>query len=417
MPLMQLGTQTEDVYRKQVPDAPVINRERFTHTWVLGKSGVGKTTAMVRWAVDDIRAGDGVAFFDLHGDAAQELLHYVPPHRRGDVLFYDPSDRDFPIGFNILDTVPDHHKPFVASSVVDTFKSIWGHSWGPQLEMFLYASTAALLDMPGSTLLGIKYLITSPSYRARVLAHIEDPSVRDFWETDFETHMPEREQRERTLSTLNKIGALIADPTLRNSIGQPKNRIDFRAILDQHKILIVSLPQGQLSITKASLIGALLLSQLHLTALGRSSREPFHIYIDECHHFGTATIAEMLSGIRKFGVSLVLGHQYLDQLPSAFRAALIGTTGTLVSFRLGVSDAELIADEFHLTRDDAALTDLRPFVAYAKTGGTTYRLHMPATAAPTYPSSSLKIRNAARYRFGTPRAAIETRIKRFINNT
>lgn len=156
------------------------NSRRFTHTWVLGKSGVGKTTALLRWAIDDILAGDGVAFFDLHGDAAQELLDYIPPHRRGDVLFYDPSDRDFPIGFNILDRVPQQNKPFIASSIVDTFKSIWGHSWGPQLEMFLYASTAALLDVPNGTLLGIKFLLTSPTYRKRVLEYVQDPAIRDF---------------------------------------------------------------------------------------------------------------------------------------------------------------------------------------------------------------------------------------------
>jgi hypothetical protein len=417
LPSMQLGIQATHVYRKQVPDEPVYNTNRFTHTWVLGKSGAGKTTALLRWAIDDIHAGDGVAFFDLHGDAAQELLCYVPRHRRGDVLFYDPSDRDYPIGFNILDSVPDENKPFVASSVVDTFKSIWGHSWGPQLELFLYASTAALLDVPNGTLLGIKFLLTSPSYRRRVLAYIRDPAIRDFWETDFGKHMPEREQRERTLSTLNKIGAIISDPQIRNSVGQPRTAIDFRAILDHQKILIISLPQGKLSITKASLIGALLLSNLHLTALGRTKRDPFHVYIDECHHFGTATLTEMLSGIRKFGVSLILGHQYMSQLPEDFRAALIGTTGTLVSFRVGVTDAEILSQELDLMSDDAPLTQLPPHTAYAKTDQTTYYLRMPAPSRPRCEDSARKILNAARHRVAVPRDAVERKIHRFIENT
>jgi hypothetical protein len=405
------------VFRKQTPNAPVDNSARFTHTWVLGKSGVGKTTTLLRWAIDDIHAGQGVAFFDLHGDAARELLAYIPPSRRGDVIYYDPSDRDYPIGFNVLDRVPDAQKPFVASSVVDTFKSIWGTSWGPQLELFLYASTAALLDVPNGSLLGIKFLLTSTTYRRRVLTHVRDPAIREFWETDFAKHMPQREQRERTLSTLNKIGAIVSDPLLRNSIGQPRSALNLRDILDAQKILIVALPQGQLSITKASLIGALVLSALHLTALGRSNRAPFHVYIDECHHFGTATLTEMLSGIRKFGVSLVLGHQYIDQVPDAFRAALIGTVGTTVAFRVGVNDAAILAEEFGLNREDVALTQLAPFRAYAKTDRATYYLRMPPSPARQYPASPTKILNAARYRYGAPRASVEARINRFITNT
>lgn len=396
---------------------PVYNERRTAHTWVLGKSGVGKSTALVRWAIDDITAGDGVVFFDPHGDAAEEILHHIPPHRRGDVLFYNPADREFPIGFNILDSVPPDHRPFIASSVVDAFKSIWGHSWGPQLEMFLYAGTAALLDAPDGTLMGLKFLITSQKYRDRVLTHVKDPAIRDFWQTDFEEHMPEREQRERTLSTLNKIGALISDPTIRNSIGQPRTAINFNDILNHQKILIVSLAQGELGIAKSSLLGALLLSNLHLTALGRTSRAPVHVYVDECHHFGTMTVIEMLSGIRKFGLSLVLAHQYTEQLSRELRAALIGTAGTIVSFRLGVTDADLLEREFDLCRDDTPLPQLTPYSAYAKTDNTTWYLNMPPVESTCYPTSFKKIKNAAQFRHASPRSKIEQRIERFFNNT
>lgn len=417
VPPMQLGLQAFSPYRKQVQHEPVHNTRRTTHTWVLGKSGVGKSTALVRWAIDDIHADDGVVFFDPHGDAAETILHHISPRRRGDVLFYNPADREHPIGFNILDSVPEDHRPFIASSVVDAFKSVWGNSWGPQLEMFLYAGIAALLDVPGSTLVGLKFLITSQTYRNRVLRHISDPAVRDFWETDFAEHMPEREQRERTLSTLNKIGALIADPTIRNSIGQPKTAINFRDILDHQKILIVSLAQGELGIAKSSLLGALLLSNLHLTALGREERSPVHVYVDECHHFGTTTVTEMLSGIRKFGISLVLAHQYTEQLPRELQAALIGTVGTIVAFRLGVTDTDILEREFALTRDDTPFTQLQPFRAYAKSDDTTWYLYMPEIERARYESSFRKIQNAARFRHASSRAKVEARIARFINNT
>jgi len=194
--------------------------------------------------------------------------------------------------------------------------------------------------------------------------------IKDFWKTDFETHMPEREQRERTLSTLNKIGAFISDPAIRNSIGQSKTAIDLKDMMDNRKILLGKLPQGQLGIEKSRLIGALLRSHIHLTALSRTDdRTPFHICADECHNFGNNTLIEMLSGIRKFGISLVLAHQYLDQLDKPFSSALIGTVGTTVSFRLGIRDANLLTEEFELNRNHMALHELEPFTAHMRSNG------------------------------------------------
>ncbi|GAF67614.1 unnamed protein product, partial [marine sediment metagenome] len=244
---MQLGlVRRFDAKAKQFIDTPVDNDRRFSHTWVIGKTGVGKSTALIRWAVDDILAGDGIAFFDPHGDAAEEIMRHVPKHRRNDVVYFNPYE--MAIGFNPLDTVPEERKAFVASSIVDTFKSVWGYAdiATPTLDQFLFNGARALMDMPDGTLFGLKFLLTSSTYRKRVIAHIKDPTIADFWRTDFEEHMPQREQRQRTLSTLNKIGSLIADPAIRASIAQPKNRLDLKSIIETGKILIVSLPQGQL---------------------------------------------------------------------------------------------------------------------------------------------------------------------------
>ena len=189
---MQLGLLRQ--YEPGVGECyiPVYNTRRFTHTWVLGKSGVGKSTALINWALQDIHKGEGLAFFDPHGDAAEEILLHIPKPRRNDVIIFNPADRNFPVAFNILNNISPDRRPFVASSVVDCFKSIWGHSWGPQLEMFVYAGVAALLDVPDGTLMGLKFLLTSPVYRNRVLSHVKDPAIKDFWETDFEEHMPEK---------------------------------------------------------------------------------------------------------------------------------------------------------------------------------------------------------------------------------
>jgi type IV secretory pathway TraG/TraD family ATPase VirD4 len=418
---MQLGlVRRFDAKANEFIDIPVENDRRFSHTWVIGKTGVGKSTALIRWAVDDILAGDGVAFFDPHGDAAEEIMRHVPRNRRDDVVYFNPYELS--IGFNPLDTVPEERKAFVASAIVDTFKSVWGYAdiATPTLDQFLHNGARALMDMPDGTLFGLKFLLTSPTYRKRVISHIKDPTIADFWRTDFEEHMPEREQRERTLSTLNKIGALIADPAIRASIAQPRSRLDLKDIIETGKVLIVSLPQGQLGIEKSALIGSLILSQLHLAALTSTrsvNRPPFHIYVDECHHFGASTLPEMLSGIRKFGVSLVLAHQYLDQLPAKLKAALLGTVGTIVAFRIGAKDVDYIEPEFRLTNDDYSLCELSPFEAYARTGFTTHRLAMPEVAYQDYPGAPRRIRNLSRSQYAADREVVEAKIARFIAGT
>jgi hypothetical protein len=392
------------------------DERRLQHLFVIGRTGTGKSTALKNFILQDIAAGAGCAFFDPHGDDTEQLLSLVPPSRQPDVILYDPSDFDFPIGFNPLRDVPPLKRPFVASAIVDCFRAIWGHSWGPQVEMFVYAGVAALLDRADGSLMGLKFLLTSPRYRARVLADVQDPAIRDFWLTDFATHMPEREQRERTLSTLNKIGALIADPVIRNSIGQSRNAIDFADILTRKKIFIARLPQGELGIEKSALIGALLLSNFHLNALRRKDRAPFHLYLDEFHHFGNSTVMEMLSGIRKFGVSLTVACQYLDQLSPALRAAILGTVGTVLAFRTGTIDAQTFSAEFELKRDDAALSALPPYRAYVRSDQT-IELRMLPMAEFKKTNMDTRIRNRCRSQYAVPRYVVEERISRFIRNT
>ena len=365
--------------------------------------------------LQEIRNGNGFAVLDPHGDLADSILKLIPPKRRKDVVLFDPSDHEFPIGFNIFDNVPIERRPFVASSVVDCFKAIWGNSWGPQLEMFLYAASAALLDFPGGTLLGIKYMLTSKRYRARVLGYVRDPVVRDFWEKDFAEHMPEKEQRERTLSTLNKIGQLITDPAVRNSIGQSRSKLSFQDIMDTKRILIIRLAQGELGQQKSSLIGALLLSALHTAALQRTENQtPFGLFVDEFHNFGLG-FREMLSGIRKFGVSLILCHQYIAQLPSDLEKAMIGTIGTIVSFQIGGDDAEHLAKTFNLKPEE--LSSLEPYTAYVTTSGKTTLIKMEPPPTRIYSASPQLIQTRCRAEYAIKREYVERRINRFIKNT
>ncbi|MGH6850624.1 MAG: type IV secretory system conjugative DNA transfer family protein [Methylocella sp.] len=343
-------------------------------------SGFGVRVSQGVW-LQDVKAGHGCAFIEPHGQA-DRLLSLIPKRRRKDVVLFDPIDQDFSIGFNPLSNIPISRRPYVASTIVDCFKSIWGNSWGPQLEMFLYAGAAALLDFPTGTLLGLKFLMTSKKYRARVLSFVRDPAVRDFWETDFAKHMPEKEQRERTLSTLNKIGQFITDPAVRSIIGQPKSKLSFRDLMDNKKILIVSLPHGELGQMKSSLIGALVISSLHTAALTRKNPTPFFLYVDEFHNFGLG-FEEMLSGIRKFGVGLILSHQYigqLDEVSSTLAAAMKGTVGTIISFQIGGDDADTLAKTFHIKAQE--LSSLEPYTAYVNRGARTDLLKMEPPPEP-----------------------------------
>jgi hypothetical protein len=323
------------------------------------------------------------------------------------VVYFNPADSDYPIGFNPLARVESDRRPLMASAIVDALHSLWPDSWGPQLEMFLQAACAALLEARNATLPGISLLLTDPGYRASVLRQVGDLGVRNFWERDF-VHMPEREQRERSLSTLNKIGQFLNDFRLRNILGQPQGGLDIDAVLAERKVFIANLAQGQLGIGKSRLLGALLIVSFHMAALRRRERTPFHLVVDEFHSFGNATFAEMLSGARKFGLSLTLAHQYLEQLGDTLKAALIGTVGTIVSFRIGVRDAEILAPE--LDRKLSDLTGLAAHRALVRTGDVTVELNMPPLAAKIFPSASRRIQNRCRNELAVPRAVAERRV-------
>lgn len=415
---MQLGTYIRHDRRRRRTTHPyfeISEEQRLRHVYVLGKTGVGKSTTLVNWLMGDIRAGRGCFFLDPHGDDADVLLTLIPPARRPDVIYFNPAE--FPIAFNLFDGVPPERRAFVASSIVDTFKSIWHMDYAPNVEMFVYAACAALLETPGSTLLGLNYILTSPRYRKAIERRITDPVIRDFWHTTFDQHMTDREQRDRTLSTINKIITLIADPAIRHCIGQPNAAFDFADVIASKKIFIASLPQGDLGIEKASVIGSFLLANFHVAALQRKDdRSLFPVYIDEFHHFGNRTIREALSGLRKFGISLVLSHQYTAQLSPEMQAAILGSVDTIVCFQVGPADAEALAPQFRNTKPDD-LMNLQAYKALVRSGAASIELAMPPLSAKVYPSGPQRIRNNCRTAYSAPVEQIERQIAAFIDAT
>lgn len=398
----------------------VTNPDRFSHIYVIGRAKMGKSRALKCWALDDICEGDsGIVYFDFTGRDVEELMCYIPPHRRDDCVLFAPADREFPVAFNPLDGVKPDQRDQRANEIYNSFKDIYypeGNST-PNVELYMMTTLYALLDVPDSTLMGIYYMLASETYRKRVVGQLKNKVVESFW-TDFYTAIPEKETRRDTQSTLNKMFSLIVDDTVKNVIGQVDNKLDFKAITDNRQILLVSLPQGQLGREKARLLGTLVLSQLYAALLSREDGPPFHIYLDNVHRFGARTVIEMLDGLDGQNASLTMAHRYTHQLTDELQEAILGTVGSLVSFRLGVTDAERLDPEYPRDNTQKALTELRANVAHVKTPEATYySVEMLGHDYHHYPDGPKKIQAWSRRNYAVKRENVKARIDRFVEGT
>jgi len=365
--------------------------------------------------------GRGVALLDPHGDLAERALAFIPPRRAHQLVYLNPADLERPIGFNVLDRVQIDHRPVVADNVVSAFRHVWPDSWGPRLEHFLLNAVRALLDTPGTTLLGIPRLLTDETYRRHITRRVRDPVVRSFWLTEYASY-DRKFLAEANSPILNKLGRVLSSPAIRNIVAQPKSTIDLRKMIDEGRILIVNLSKGALGEGTAHLLGALLTTGLAHAALSRSDtpeheRRVFHVYADEFQSFATESFALILSEARKYALALTLSHQYLGQLPEGLRQAVLGNTGSFIAFRVGAEDAPLVADHLGI-ETSAAVQDLSNFQAYGRflignTPSSPTHLDLYAPPEPTNSRSETLIANS-RIRFGRDRQAIERRIARFL---
>jgi hypothetical protein len=328
--------------------------DRRRHLYLIGKTGTGKSTLLRNLIVQDIEAGRGLMLLDPHGDLAEELLEYIPDRRVDDVIYVAPADLSYPVGFNLLERVAADDRPLVAANVVATFKHLWRESWGPRLEYVLYNTVAALLDYPASrggvSLLGVPRMFTDRDYRDRIVNEIQDARVRSFWAEEFPSY-PSSFAAEVVSPVQNKIGAVLAAPAVRNILGQATSTLRVAEAMDERRIIIANLAKGGLGEAATNLIGSLSVTAVQLAAMRRADvpeeqRVDFVCYLDEFHNFTTDAFASMLAEARKYRLSLVIGHQYLDQVAPPVRAAVFGNVGTMVKFAVGHSDAEELAGEF-----------------------------------------------------------------------
>lgn len=386
----------------------------MAHRYIIGNSGSGKSTLLKQFMLEQIQ--HGLFFIDPHGHDADDFIQLIPETERGRILLFDPSDSEFPIPWNPLTDIEEDERAFVASVLVDSIKDAWGYSnvSTPTMDQYLFNTTYALIEA-NQPLTGMKFMLTSPRYRKRVLRKVTDPIIKDFWD-DFET-LPEKDKRDTTRSTLNKIGAILSDSRIRNSIGQSKTRLVFKDIVNSNVILIARLPQGQLGIGKVKLIGSLLLTQFHLAALSRETSEPFNVYIDEVHNFFGATLTEMLSGIRKFNVDITLVHQYLDQLTPKQQAAILGNVSTKILFRVSGGDAKKLNDLVGTNNLLSDLNVLPPHNARIVTDGKIEEHYLEDLLPERDPDALAEVIARNRRNYARPREKVEAYIRRFIEKT
>ena len=356
-----------DARGKNVPFG-IKSKDRDRHMYVIGKTGMGKSTLLENMAIQDIRNGEGLAFIDPHGGTVERLLDYIPEDRIKDVVYFAPFDMEHPIAFNVMEDVGYDKRHLVVSGLMATFKKIWEDAWSARMEYILTNTLLALLEYPGATLLGVNRMYTDKAYRQKVIDNVKDPVVKDFWTKEFANY-GDRYTQEATPAIQNKIGQFTGNPLIRNIIGQPKSSFDIRTMMDKKKILIINLSKGLVGETNMRLIGSMLTTRIFLAAMSRADLSAselaklphFYFYVDEFQNFANETFAEILSEARKYKLDLVIAHQYIEQMEEEVRDAVFGNVGTTVVFRVGPFDAEVLETIFmpKFTKEDVVVLDKR----------------------------------------------------------
>lgn len=366
----EIAVFAETNFRNQRRRFGIKTDDRRRHTYIIGKTGMGKTNLLENLVYNDIMAGHGIGIVDPHGDFAEKILDFVPSHRINDVVYMNPSDVDYPLAFNILETVDETHKHLIASGLMGVFKKIWPDVWSARMEYILNNTVLALLDYPGSTLLGINRMLADASFRKRVIAKIHDPVVKSFWVNEFARYN-ERYASEAIAPIQNKVGQFLSASIIRNIVGQVKSTIDVREIMDTGKIFIMNLAKGRIGEDNSRLLGGMLITKIQLAAMERvdtlePDRRDFYLYVDEFQNFATESFSNILSEARKYRLNLVVAHQYIEQLDEKVAAAVFGNVGTIIAFRVGGADSLKLVQEFTPRFTEEDLVNLTKYTVYLK---------------------------------------------------
>lgn len=414
-------------FRNQEAVFGIKTDDRRRHIYAIGKTGMGKTNLLEQLVIQDIRNGHGVCYVDPHGDTAKKILKAIPANRINDVIYFNPSDSQFPIAFNILEAVDEDKKNLVTSGMMGVFKKIWPDVWSARMEYILNNTILALLDYPGSTMLGVNRMMSDKDFRKKVYPNIKDPVVKAFWLNEFEA-WEDRFRKEAVAAIQNKVGQFISSSVIRNIVGQPKSTIDMREIMDNQKILIVDLSKGKIGEDSMRLLGGMIITKIQLAAMGRvdipeEDRKDFYLHVDEFQNFATEAFANILSEARKYRLCLTLAHQYINQLTfdgnTTVRDAVFGNVGTLIVFRVGAEDAEHLEKEFEPIFMLNDIVNLPKYKVYLKlmidgvAGDAFSATILPPLDLSDTEGNEEKIINVSRERYANNKAEVEDRIARW----
>ncbi len=402
-------------------------KDRDRHTYIIGKTGMGKSTVLENMAIQDLQSGEGFAFIDPHGGTVERLLDYVPEHRVKDVVYFAPFDMEHPIAFNVMEDIGYDKRHLVVSGLMATFKKRWEDAWSARMEYILTNTLLALLEYPDATLLGVNRMYTDKEYRKKVVDNVKDPVVKDFWTKECATYT-DRYTQEATPAIQNKVGQFTGNPLIRNIIGQPKSSFDIRTLMDEKKILLINLSKGLIGETNMRLLGSMLTTRIFLGAMSRANLRAddlaklpaFYFYVDEFQNFANETFAEILSESRKYKLNLIIAHQYIEQMEEEVRDAVFGNVGTTVAFRVGPFDAEVLETIFlpKFTKEDLVSLDRRQVYMTLMIDGVGSAPFSAVTLPPIEaPKVSYRdeIIAASREQFTAQRADVEGAILKFVN--
>jgi len=401
--------------------------DRRQHTYVVGMTGTGKSALLQNMIIQDIANGEGLCLVDPHGENVETILKRVPEERLGDVVYFNPADPDYSMGFNVLEISDPRHKHLVASGLMGIFTKIWANVWSARMEYILNNAILVLLDTPGSTLLGITRILVDKEYRQLVVSNAKDPVVKSFWVNEFEKWDP-KFRNEAIAPIQNKVGQFLSTPLVRNIVGQPKSTINILDIMNSGKIFLVNVSKGRIGEDNSALLGAMLITKIQLAAMERvnipeDERIDFYLYVDEFQNFATDSFANILSEARKYRLDLIIAHQYIGQLitdvSTKIRDAIFGNVGTMIMFRVGATDAEFLEKEFDPEFTIQDMVNLPNYHIYLKlmVNGMRSRPFSASTLAPfkvrCLPDIEELVIQSSRKRYARPNYLIEDEINKW----
>lgn len=411
-------------YRNKMVKFGIKAKDRTKHMYIIGKSGMGKSTLLENMAIQDIQNGEGLAFIDPHGGTAEKLLDFVPEERKKDVVYFAPFDTEYPVALNVLEKVDENKRHLVANGLMAAFKKVFGEDkFSDRMQYILNNIILTLLENDDETLMGINRILSDKEYRKRMVENVKDPSIRSFWLEEF-AKAGEKYQQEAAPAIQNKIGQFTSNPLIRNIIGQKKTSFDIREIMDNKKILIMNLSKGKMGEGNANLIGSLLITKIYLAAMSRADFDPyklnelppFYFYVDEFQNFANDSFADILSEARKYQLALTVAHQYVDQMTEEVKSAIFGNVGTMITFRVGATDAEIFEKEFAPVFSADDIVNLSAFQIYLRlmidsVGSKPFSARaLPPIEKPDI-SFTDEILNYSREKYGKEKSKVEEEIK------